>query len=520
MRDNIENKVSNYKPIVWTDAEWDAIAWTLRGNFPRRYFGGSNSIPLNLDEFEDAVEASLPQGRHKFFDDVAEVITPLMQSFKRIYNSIDTREKVENTTQKKNKRKKDKLHIYWTKDEWMLVALELIRLFPESSKNRFAAINIQKIREAIKILPIARQRYVKHIPIFQIGFINALEAAVKTPEIMEVLEVYNPLKKPKEIVNDTPMDMAMANAFDKPEQKKAYWGRDDWALVAKEMMRQNPHFDFFNCQFFHIDTQAIKDAQREVLPLERRRKTFHESKKLRPKLLEIFAYLKNNQSQNVVSEPVIEVPSTTILEQPTAQETPKFSAPAVANLIQEAASKTMTSDFASRLSAVTTPLIDMLIQEITDRVSSQLMKAFEPLLKAPSLTEIQPVSNSLPEVSEVISLPHKFIAPKPVPVVKKPKIAVLGPFGKQKEFLNQAFPQYDFSYIEHGHGIKEVAPVCVLFVVSTKHMNLSSRDLIKKHVPSTKLRYVDGGLSNIKHQITVWEATNKCTRKQEFSWEF
>lgn len=118
----------------------------------------------------------------------------------------------------------------------------------------------------------------------------------------------------------------------------------------------------------------------------------------------------------------------------------------------------------------------------------------------------QPTVNASGPLSKAELAQH---LPQPKEKLKKPKIALVMPTGQQREQMRVAFPEYEFVFIDHGKGIKEAAQSCVLFVALNAYVNEANRTSIKTHVPTEKLKYVEGGISSLKRQINVWKVDQK-----------
>lgn len=212
------------------------------------------------------------------------------------------------------------------------------------------------------------------------------------------------------------------------------------------------------------------------------------------------------------------------------------------------------TDFLSRIVAASKPLINVIVAEFRQDIAQEVAKillpqitgALAPMLESsmqgvkdaigaqfnPWADQLRPVATPdylhgaqaasvvttiAPSDKQIgISPPDKQIGInvqipvlKPVEKPKKLKIAIIGPRGGQQEQVLRAFPEFDFTFIENGHGIKEAGTHCALFIASNAYLNRANRDTMKAHVSPEKVRFIDGGISTIKRTINVWKATQK-----------
>lgn len=124
---------------------------------------------------------------------------------------------------------------------------------------------------------------------------------------------------------------------------------------------------------------------------------------------------------------------------------------------------------------------------------------------APVVLEPQPEAGYKPQERLSKAQLAQYL-PQPTEKAKKPKIAMLMSLGAQREQIRFSFPEYEFVFIDHGHGIKDAAKSCVLFIAVEKFINTNNKQQIKAYVSPEILKYVDGGVSAIKRQIHVWKA--------------
>lgn len=182
-----------------------------------------------------------------------------------------------------------------------------------------------------------------------------------------------------------------------------------------------------------------------------------------------------------------------------------------------------------QITGALSPMLDTAVQGVKDAIAAQFNPWSTSGLAQSSLpiatpdyqhgaqaADLQPnhppseLMSALTGVKQVTVPIQKFEIPvmKPVEKPKKLKIAIIGPRGGQQEQVIRAFPEFDFVFIENGHGIKEAGTSCALFIASNAYLNRANQDTMKAHVPPEKVRFIDGGMSTIKRTINVWKATN------------
>jgi hypothetical protein len=345
---------------------------------------------------------------------------------------------------------------------------------------------------------------------------------------------------PRKTDDNSAMATAMHDAFKtgpvevKQRKTKVYWTSEEWLAVAREMRRQNPHLNFFASKFSIVDLGAVRAAQRAVLPLERR-KIMAAQRGVQAPLVAAFKALRAELEGELegdaeeVQEPAVAVttdrPALQIVQPERVQEAPT----PVAEIKTKAPSDIEENSFNAAVLNAAAPLVNLMVDEVVKRLLPQLSGMLIPELTKSISTMLQSslagitvasvppsgmvevttpvVGQAVPQVSirpSAKEMAAMFPTPEPKP--KKPMIALLGPMGKQVNDIEQTFPQYRFVFIENGHGIKEAAADCELFIVYTSHFNSANKVAVKKYVPKTKMRQIAGSLSSVKHQIHAWQA--------------
>jgi len=534
--------VPNIPRITWTTEDWNSIARELRRRNPATSFKHLDYQGFRLEDFEDAMETVMPQERQKSFDSFEDLRRDLYNAYQRVM-AAERRTPVTMV-----KRADNSIFVKWIPEEWETVVLEYHRLFPLAFSARLENCRIPYIRQAVEILPFERRRVFHQIPLFREQALRTWDSIPddqKNPPRNVIDFKTGPIVEPPEKKSDdsSAIATAMHQAFRTPmkpkeERKtKVFWKAHEWLLIAEAMHKQNPHANFFESNFTLIDLPAVREAQRVALPLERRKK-LSGTAGLREPLIEGFKALKAKmEREELEPEETKESPEEIQLDLkgddievpegfhaiPILNARPQevHEAPISADKRRQAPQ----SDFTARLAVAATPLINLFVGELAKALAPELAKAFAPMVETviqgikTAVTPVivnQTINHPTAPVQTAIE-PEKAVEQALAAVIptapKKPKIAVLGPFGKQKEELERFFPEFRFTFIEHGHGIKEAAASCVLFVASNLHINASSKQLIKSHVNRDILRYVEGGLSNIKRQIQIWKDAQKILDK-------
>lgn len=530
MLDHKIQHMNKFSSTNWQASEWDAIAAELNKRYPLKQFNLFSYDGFTLDEFEEAMETVILQGRHKSFNSFSDVRRPLFEAFQRLYKpsaSVKSIKVVEGTVHADGK-------IVWSPEEWEVVTLEFHRQYPNVFNERCVNIRLNQIRGAVEILPVHRRRYFSQIEIFRRMVLltwDALPDDIKKAWKLErsVVEFPSgPIVEPPSKKSDETSSMAMAmhGAFKQPtenkqKKRKVYWKPEEWIAVAREMHRQNPHANFIESHFFTIDLPAIRAAQREVLPLERR-KLLAGSADLREPLVEAFKILKLEILTEKFSDSQIPVSVPPAMPVPAPDKV--IESIPLPTAMLPAVSEPASVNFMARFAEAAKPLISLVAEGLASELMRLMMPEFTKLVASvanqPAKPSEQPVAppthEPMAQPNHVFSMPSAPVEAAPVvrqPIIKppevprKPKIVVLGPLGKQKEEIERAFPDYRFAFIEHGHGVKEAGESCVLFIAVVTHTNSSMKQSIKSHVPSEKVRYVNGGTSAVKRQISAWIAS-------------
>lgn len=533
---------STHDRITWSDREWDMLAIELKRQHPKRMESSAFRLDFTTLELEDAAEAVIPQHLQRSFASFDEVRRPLFNAFERLKpNAKNVVHVSEGATRKDGA-------IYWSPKEWEAIAHELESMMPGVFDRRCNGVGIKEVNAAQRILPINRRRIFKQVVGFRASILKTWEHILAARKDLAPAVIVDfpsgPIMEPppRKADDNSAIATAIHKAFQagptakKPRKSKVHWTAEEWLILAKEMRRQNPHYDFFNAKFHLVDLAAVREAQRQALPLLRRR-NITTGKNLGEPLVAAFKALADELKQE--EEAAIDLaPAEEIAEVQDKQPEPE-PLPVATVIPLENRPIQAVQEFSALVSQTAQPLMELLVSEIVKRLLPELTAKLVPEISAsisgivqtalagfkpsPVRFEAAPapvvssVVDSLPVASPepVQRLSHKEAAaffPPPEPKPKKPKIVLLGPTGRQKNDIEMTFPDYRFVFIEHGHGIKEAAVDCELFIIYTSHFNAANKMAVKKYVPPEKVRQVAGSISSVKHQINTWNAANQLAK--------
>lgn len=547
------NTHKNSPIITWNDDELELIATELKRQNPSRLTDSYFRFEFTTMEVEDAAEAILPQERHRAVESFDDIRRSLFNAFERL--------KMGHKVVPSNHKFKEHPsgHIFWEPSEWEDVIAEMLRIKPDLPESEFQGLSMAVVNAANLVLPIPRRRHFKQLVAFRPQChkmhqqIQAHKKDLPPPIVVEFKS--GPIMEPEATKKDhqsvlaTAMHKAFQAAPEEEKKKRQYisWSNQEWREVATEMCRQNPHADFFRNSFSVIDLAALRDAQREVLPLERRR-PLKNTTGLQPQLVAAFKALSDERSHAQVYEEPVAQPAMANIETVYDKFTPGFEVKPTEHLqtvqeqhvtvtveqipaVQPAPAIAVSGDFLTRLSTAAMPMMGVIVAELAKQLAPEVAKIMAPELAklvsadviAAMFERTQPLTN-LPNPGTAIYGGASQAAVKveearptrsqlaalmevPAPKVKKPKIALLGPMGSQKHELELAYPDLEIIFIEQGHGIKEACRNSEFFIASNKHAPAGIRNQIKKFSKSDCMRYVEGSISSFKHQIDIWKAS-------------
>lgn len=539
--------------VIWSNEEWQTVAAELVKKVPNW-----RAHAFTMEEFEEAMEAVLGQGRQRTYLDFEEVQPQLFAAFDRLPQSTTRHAEPVKTTKTVREKTDSVSHpIRWTPDQWEQVVLELHRLYPDVFAEQLVKIGNKHADTAQKVLPKHLHRHFVQVVGFRASALkiwNDLPAEIRNPQlqIRPIVDFPSgPIMAPiaKKSDDSNAVASAMQKAFHAPEEteqkrkKHVQWSAREWLDIAREMHRQNPHANWFSNNFFVLDLPAIRAAQREAIVFERRR-TLPHSGGLRVPLVEAFKALHVEMALNIDKELKAEIKAEQVQEAPQlvaepakeVTEVAPTAAPVAA--ITPVAAHLEANDFMAGLLNAALPLAQFFVGELAKQMAPALVqammpefkKAFDPMMQS-ALESIKTaaaasVLHRLPGTThqEVVTPVAAYIAPEPATAplvakqstsayfappekVKKPSLAVIGPMGAQKAMIENSFPEFRFIFIEHGHGIKEAAANSELLICAMKFPPDSIKSAIKTHVDKDKVRYINNGsVSSIKRQINVWKA--------------
>jgi hypothetical protein len=545
---------SAHNRITWDDADWDLVAAELKRQYPTRKTEKFYSFEFSTLEIEDAAEQVIQQDRQRSFSEFEPVKRALWNAFERM------KPNAKGVVQISSAKTKHDQHIVWVPEEWEAVIAELHTNHPTLFEKNCVHLNVKMMEDVQRIFPVARRRNFKQVVGLRVqlmkmwGQMQAAKRDAAPPVIVDFTSgpIMEPPTKKSDVSNA--LATAMHDAFKAgPTEQRLRRKRIDstpqeWLLTAREMRRQNPHINFFASKFEVIDLAAIRDAQREVLPLERRRKLLGTRGLQEPLVTAFKALLEEVKQENAIAtrEPEqVEPEAVQISPEPEQVAVPAspiyFRNEGFPTGVTHADAQINT--FNAAVLSAAAPLVNLMIDEMVKRLMPQLtdmltgqisasiggavqkaLEAFKPASVALSAAPWAPA----PVTAQAVPQGLAQIAQQPparptaaqiaafnnvtVEKTKKPKIALLGPTGRQKNDIEGTFPDYNFVFIENGHGIKEACVDCELFIVYTSHFNASNKAAVKKYLDHDKLRQVSGSMSAVKHQIHSWQAMNNAKK--------
>lgn len=536
--------VSDNSRGSWTDADWDLVAAELKRQNPTRNASSYYRFDFTTMELEDAAEQVIPQERQRSFESFESVKRQVWNAFERMKPNARPALKIVDRPERTDNK------IHWTAEQWDLIIEELHFLDSTLFANNCTHLNMQLMNQAQSIFPPRDRRNFKQLVTTRLQLMKHWEQflARKRDAAQPVIVDFEsgPIMEPpaRKSDGDSAIATAMHEAFQadpvEPKKRRTRVDREpeEWVQVAREMRRQNPHIDFFMSNFSVIDLPAIREAQR-VLPLERRMKLTGK-KGLQGPLVAAFKTLLEEvikEEQEPLKEQAIgeSMPDMTVSLQEVDPVAVQVARPEPSPVMAEKQADMAEFSFNAAVLNAAAPLVNLMVDEVVKRLLPQLSSALVPELLKTIKDEISASNGALLKaISDLKAIPgpvalhapaHEHAAqqvsgkltakelseffPVPEPKAKKPKIVLLGPSGRQKNDIEGTFPEYRFVFIEDGHGIKEAAVDCELFIVYTSHFNAANKAAVKKYVPFEKVRQLAGSLSSVKHQIHTWKAMKK-----------
>lgn len=395
-----------------------------------------------------------------------------------------------------NEKKARKSPVHWKPEEWVKIAREMHRQNPHANYfiSGFFTIELAAIRDAQRVLPHDRRRGLTITAGLQQPLVEAFKtlsiemaeeeeakhAAIKTANIpdakgskIEATRLDNAAKGRARLAAMSPEERAEVTkkSWDTRRANKAKNGKTDEIkqppvpTVVPEAVEANPV------------AVAQESKGTGFIPLPAHQMDFF------GKVLNAALPLMNVLVDEAVSRlapkliagmlPQFEKSIGSMIERAVAAQMPKFTAPAV------------EKQTVSHTPNLPEPAVAIPVQVAASAPVQPVAQQLQPLTKA--------------ELAEYL--------PQPTEKARRPKIAMLMAAGNQREQMRSTFPEYEFIFIDHGKGIKEAAQSCVLFIAVQAYVTGPNQKSMKAHVPSEKLKYVDGGISAIKKQIYVWKAT-------------
>lgn len=503
---------------TWSAAEYDSLAAVLIQTYPDRQFGKAArvyDIQLNDLEFTPVMQATLPAARQLLRPKLQHLKRDLMQAFKRSTTGQSARPAPQDSPQQEivpdsaqaptvtratpqapdseagqGERQERAGKVFWTPDEWKLMALALHTLCPELdliNASDMRGVTLQRLNQAASVLPAGRQRHFKWLghalervqkiyaearagrdPMYygrrDEAQLQVETAAADVPPKPIAVESAPAAKKPAPVLVDT-----ISTAPHKPvAETRIFWTPAEWIEIASEIDRLNPHAKYperGTCGA--LTTSDIMQAQR-VLPAERRRHLRTQPMdKLRQPLLTAFREVRKLKTElaAVRQQEALQVYEERRLTPPPNPYEVAFK-----------------------------PLVDLIAREVT----AQLLPALLQMITA----------------GQAAVVPQQAAANQPVrpgPREVRMRVGVVNNRLTFADELRREFPQIDFTFadIDRTNSIDSVTN-CDRVIVLTKFISHQATTRVKKAVGD---RYVplNGSITDMKRVLTSWlnEARSK-----------
>jgi hypothetical protein len=200
--------------IIWSESEWEAVASEMNRLYPGLFAGRLEGMrTFHIRE----AQRILPEDRHKApaaleiprrgllkaWDRMAERGTPPTQqavlSSEQVTPEADKQPDAE--PKEKSPEEMSGTKIRWELQEWVALAAEMHRLNPHRKfmeSKTLAGLDMEDIRTAMRVLPIARRRPIPNASTFRKGLLEAFQvlkakqAEEKLAQVMENPSILTP----------------------------------------------------------------------------------------------------------------------------------------------------------------------------------------------------------------------------------------------------------------------------------------------------------------------------------------
>jgi hypothetical protein len=397
--------------------------------------------------------------------------------------------------------------IHWTDIEWLAVARELIRLYPDlglPNPDNVGGVRLRHMHAAMQTLPVERRRHLVALTHIRPRLIHFFKQIINGTDAQKARTAFGPL--PQSVIYRQP-DGAQNGA--PPAGKRIFWREPEWYAVAVELAFTDPSLlDTLN----HLTPSNVYKAQR-VLPTNRRRpQTSFNHAKIRAELAPAFRRVRA----------AIEAKRTEEAEQRAAAEAEEARrAEDARHAAEMAAQAALREEMAQSPEFVAKALgaapFGPLLEALFARGAASLQTVLETaLVNAFSSDAVKRAMVINLHMDKAESSAQSFAANAPTisgnvaaNAVCKPKIGILGALAQQGETLAASYPQLRIKVIDKNltsGALRDAIANCDRVIAMTSFVPHSVDGIGAKTLGGRYTR-VDGGVSSVRRQIDVWLAS-------------
>jgi hypothetical protein len=402
----------------------------------------------------------------------------------------------------------------WRPNEWSTLCEAVIQAYPDreirsAMQPSDMRISTKEFHEIMRqTLPEARWRTFKHADKFKYGLIKIFQnqpkqlarAAAAEQEVKksippeETLPASPPQEAPATVTaRHPPVTIEHAAADSAPgvvpgvsagatssappgvspgaspgsRSPKVFWKPNEWLDIAREIYRLEPFAQHIKSSSLAGITLAVfKEAERNVIPMERRRPSINTTTAVRADLLKAFAIIRAEVEHQEQAE-------KNCKEQERIEEQRRFA--------QEQLEKKLNP-----YEEAFAPLVRMLATEITRMLVPAILSAQQ--------QPEQPIEKIVEIASNVVALQNK---------PKKPRVAIVGPKPNQARELEQAFPELEIIAFENSNQVTAAnVHSCDKIIGMTDYMRHGADGMLRKTF-GDKYHRTTGTVSAVKRLIGV-----------------
>jgi hypothetical protein len=437
--------------------------------------------------------------------------------------------------------------IMWTREEWLQIATELHRKYPDATLDdtELAAITTPDVVRAQLVLPPNRQRpqlkAVGFKAILRPKLVSAFRDLKNRLASAAVAAANPPEAKPVSAPGRAlpPVTPPGTTAAPKESAHHIRWTSDEWLAIATELHRKYPLLKLIDDHsLFCLTSPDVAAAQRVLDPSRQRPglKVVSFRTILKPQLLAAFKELKVRLANPAPAPnqpaPQVEPVKPAAPEQHAAPvaaiaavpDTPPAAAPAEVNPY-EAAMKPLVDLLVSQLAKQLQPMLARIIETAGAAVLAAaqpprqpspygaIFQADKPRAPTPPAEDPPPLNTS-PAGPSLLNYGVRDPGPSAARQ-RRPHIGVVGGLeaGAHKAELAKEFPGIEFTCIDSAKHITRVRN-CDKVIGMIKFANHPMTGKAKK---TLKDRWVplEGGISEMKRAISIWIASGIIKPQQE-----